>query len=167
MDLDGLLAIHGISRLKYRYLRALDQKEWGELAGCLAEDATASYGGGAFEFGSREEIMSFLDGALGRTSILTCHRVSQPEIDLDGDDEAIGTWALQDMVVDVEHGVTIWGAAFYSDRYRRVDGEWLIAHTGYKRTFEEIYPRASIEHLQLTAHWWDTGGRSALGPPAP
>lgn len=166
MDVDGLVAVYEISTLKYRYLRALDQKDWPALERCLTEDATATYGGGAYELGSRAAIMAFLRDALGRTSMLTSHRVTQPEIDMQGAGAATGTWALQDMVVDVEHGVTIWGAAFYTDHYRRVGDDWLIAHTGYKRTFEEIFPRASIEHLQLTAHWWDTGGRSRLGPPA-
>jgi hypothetical protein len=58
--------------------------------------------------------------------------------------------------------VTIQGAAFYSDRYVVDEGAWKIAHTGYRRTFEEIFPRASIDGLKLTASWWGTGGRSEL-----
>ena len=42
------------------------------------------------------------------------------------------------------------------------DGRWLIAATGYKRLWEEIAPRASIEGLALTASWWRTDGRSSL-----
>ena len=41
-------------------------------------------------------------------------------------------------------------------------GTWFIAHTGYKRTYEEIFPRASIQGLKLTADWWATDGRSTL-----
>lgn len=164
MDLDGLIAIHEITTLKHRYMRTLDQKEWDELEGCLTEDATASYGGGAYECGSRAEIMVFLRDVMGRTSLLTSHRATGPEIDLVAPGEATGTWALQDVVIDLEHGMTITGAAFYSDRYRLTPEGWRISHTGYKRTYEEIFPRASIEWLQVTAHWWETGGRSGLAP---
>lgn len=71
-------------------------------------------------------------------------------------------WALTDIVVHTTFGVTITGAAFYSDRYRKVDGEWRIAHTGYKRSYEEIFPRKSIDGLRVTADWWATDGRSSL-----
>ena len=30
------------------------------------------------------------------------------------------------------------------------------------KTFEEIFPRGSIDGLRLTASWWTTGGRSSL-----
>lgn len=162
MELHDLIEIHEICRLKYRYLRALDQKLWDVLAGCLTEDATASYGGGSYTFGSRAEILAFLAETMDSTKVLSSHRCGQPEIDLLGPDEATGTWALQDVVVRLDVDITIAGAAFYSDRYRRVDGQWLIAHTGYKRTYEEIFPRASISGLQVTADWWATDGRSTL-----
>ena len=34
--------------------------------------------------------------------------------------------------------------------------------TGYKRTYEEIWPRSSIEGLKIVADFWATGGRSSL-----
>ena len=59
--------------------------------------------------------------------------------------------------------LTIQGAAFYEDRYEKSDdGAWRIAHTGYQRTYEEIYPRGSIEGLKLTASRWQGDGRSEL-----
>jgi len=80
-----------------------------------------------------------------------------------GDDEATGTWALEDTVILTDFGLTIQGAAFYEDRYVKRDGEWKILHTGYKRSFEELIPRASIAGIKLTAEWWATDGRSNLG----
>ena len=59
-------------------------------------------------------------------------------------------------------GISVRGAAFYSDEYVRTADGWRISHTGYKRTFEEMHPRGSIEGLQLTASWWGTGGQSSL-----
>jgi hypothetical protein len=94
--------------------------------------------------------------------MLTSHRGTQPEIDLLSPTEATGTWALEDVVIHQDFGVTIHGASFYEDRYRKVDGQWRICATGYKRTYEEIWPRASIQGLKISADLWATGGRSNL-----
>jgi len=160
--LEDLLDIHAIHELKHRYLRCLDQKAWDELETCLTEDATASYGGGAVQLDGRAAILEFLTSSMGSTGMLTSHRGSQPEIDLVGPADATGTWALEDVVIHQDFGVTIHGASFYEDRYVKVDGAWRIRATGYQRTYEEIWPRASLEGLRLSADFWATGGRSDL-----
>lgn len=163
MTPEDLVEIEQIKRLKYRYLRCLDQKLWDELEGCFAPEASASYGGGAHRFDDRAQIMDFLRSAMGSPAMLTSHRCGQPEIDLDGPDAATGTWALQDVVILTDFDLTIGGAAFYTDRYVKSDGTWRIAQTSYKRTYEEMWPRSSMEGLKLTADWWATDGRSSLG----
>jgi hypothetical protein len=161
-DLARLVAIEDICRLKYRYLRCLDQKLWDDIAGCFTADAVAEYSAGSYRFEGRDTIVDFLRTSMGSEQFLSSHRCHHPEIDFTSDTTATGTWALEDTVVHGEHGVTIQGAAFYTDRYVVDDGAWKIAHTGYRRTFEEIFPRASINGLKLTASWWGTGGRSEL-----
>jgi hypothetical protein len=161
MNPEQLLEIEAIKRLKYRYVRCLDQKLWDELEGCFTPDATASYGGGAYEFDGREAILAFLRDSMGSESFLSSHRVHHPEIDLTSPATARGVWALDDVVILPELGITIRGAAFYTDDYVKADGEWLIRSTGYKRTFEELQPRS--DDITLTASWWATGGRSSLG----
>jgi hypothetical protein len=160
--IDRLLAVEEISRLKYRYLRCLDQKRWAELGACLTEDATAAYSGGAYSFTGRDEIVAFVERSMGREDFLSAHRCHHPEIVVVSAEDATGTWALDDTVIIGEFDLLLHGAAFYEDRYRRVDGTWLIAHTGYRRTFEQVVPRASVEGLALTASWWGTDGRSQL-----
>jgi len=160
--LDDLLDIHAICRLKHRYFRCLDQKAWGELETCFTDDAFASYGGGAKELDGRDAIMAFLMDAMGSPRMLTSHRGTQPEIDLVGPGEATGIWALEDVVIHQDFDVTIHGASFYDDRYVKVGGVWFIRSTGYKRTYEEIWPRASVEGLKITADFWATDGRSSL-----
>lgn len=157
-----LVEIEAIKRLKYRYLRCLDQKLWDEIAGCFSEDATASYGGGAYSFAGRDAIVDFLRRSMGAETFLSSHRVHHPEIDLRPPAEATGVWALEDVVIEERWGITIRGAAFYTDEYQKRDGRWLIRHTGYKRTYEEIHPRKDLPGLRLTAHWWSTAGRSSL-----
>jgi len=43
-----LVEIEAIKRLKYKYLRCIDQKRWDELAETFTEGATCSYGDGKF-----------------------------------------------------------------------------------------------------------------------
>jgi hypothetical protein len=162
-ELARLVAVDAICRLKYRYLRCLDQKLWDELETCFTPDAVADYSGGAHRFEGRDAIMGFLRTAMGSEAFLSSHRCHHPEIDLTSDTTAVGVWALEDTVVHQEHDLTIQGAAFYQDEYVRTDDGWLIARTGYRRTYEEIFPRRSINGLRLTADWWATGGRSELG----
>jgi hypothetical protein len=104
--------------------------------------------------------MAFLRNAMSRTEMLTTHKCHHPEITLASATIATGIWALEDKVVETEFAITISGAAYYYDDYVKVDGQWLISQTGYKRVFEELQPRA--EDLTLTASWWATDGRSTI-----
>jgi uncharacterized protein (TIGR02246 family) len=160
---DDLLTLEEIKRLKYAYLRCLDQKRWDELASLFTPDATAAYGGGTHTYDGRDAILDFLRSALGSEQHLTVHRVHQPEIELTGPDGATGVWAFDDVVIMEDHQLTIRGAGFYTDGYVRTDAGWRITTTGYKRTYEEIQPRGPVEGLRLTATWWGTDGRSSLG----
>lgn len=162
MTPEDLVEIELIKRLKYRYLRGLDQKLWEEVESCFTPGATARYGGGLYEFDGRDAIMAFLRTSMGATTMLTSHRCHHPEIDLTGPGEAVGTWALEDVVILTDLGLNVQGAAFYTDRYVKVEDRWLIDHTGYRRTYEELLPRGSLEGLRLTAEWWATDGRSTL-----
>jgi hypothetical protein len=161
MDVADLIAIEEIKRLKYRYVRCLDQKRWDDIEGCFVPDAVASYGGGAWAFEGRDAILEFLRTSMGSEQFLSSHRVGQPEIDITGPDTATGIWALADTVAQLEFGVDIRGGAFYEDTYVKVDGQWKIKTTGYKRTYEEIEPRSS--DITLTASLFGTDGRSSLG----
>ncbi len=162
LTLDDLVQIEAIKRLKYAYARCLDQKLWDELAGLLTVDAVAEYSNGKYSHSGRDEIVAFIKRGMAAETFLSSHRMHHPEIDLTGPDTATGTWALEDIVVMEDMGLSIQGAAFYTDRYVKLDGDWKIAYTGYKRTFEEIFPRASVEGLTLTASWWGTNGQSSL-----
>ena len=158
-----LVEMRLLEELKYRYLRCVDLKLWDEIAGLFVADATASYGGGAYTFPGRDAIVEFLQQTMGSHSVLTSHKCHQPEISVEpGADTATATWALEDVVVRRDYEVTIQGAAYYYDTYRKVDGTWLFASTGYKRVYEEVFPRSSIEGLRLTGDYWSTGGRSKL-----
>ena len=67
--------------------------------------------------------------------VITEHRVTHPEIDVDGD-EATGIWYLQDKVIVPKFDFMLIGAGFYHDRYRRTADGWRISATGYDRTYD-------------------------------
>ena len=151
--------VHAISTVKYSYGRFLDTKDFASMCGLMTEDVTVAYGGGAITLQGRRAVEDYLSNAMGSRTMLSSHVFSHPEIEVDGDD-ATGRWALQDVVILEDLGMAIRGASLYDDRYVRVDGRWLIAHTGYKRLYEEIAPRP--EGTRTTASWYGTDGRSSL-----
>ncbi len=150
-----LVEIEAIKRLKYKYLRCLDQKLWDELETCFVEDATAAYSGGKYAFDGRAAIMHFLRKSMGADTFLSSHRVHHPEIDFSSETSATGIWALEDVVIDMKWEITIRGAAFYEDEYVKKDGVWKIQHTGYQRTYEEVQSRKDVPGLKLTTSRWD------------
>ena len=162
MTPEELVEIELIKRVKYAYARCLDLKRWDELSGLFTEDAVATYSGGGYTFEGRDAILGFLERSMGAETFHSSHKMHHPEIDLTGPTTARGTWALDDVVVETQWGITIRGASFYEDEYAKVGGNWKIRRTGYRRVFEEIQPRGNVEGLRLTASWWATDGKSEL-----
>lgn len=151
MTPDDLVEIEAIKQVKYRYLRAVDTRDWNLLAGTLTEDATSAYSSGKLSYEGRDAIIKFLSESMPEKEMLTSHKVHHPEIELTGPDTADARWALEDVVILLSAGLTLRGAAFYEDKMRKVDGQWRIAHTGYRRLYEEMTPR---KDTTLTDHWW-------------
>ena len=151
-----LIEIEAIKRLKYKYLRCVDQKRWDELAETFTADATTSYGDGKLSFSGRDKILEFLSRSMSAPTFHSAHHVHHPEIDLTSDTTARGTWALEDTVIEMAAGWALRGAAFYSDEYVKQAGRWLIQHTGYKRIYEESMLRKDIPSLRRTASAWGT-----------
>ena len=141
--------IEAIKRLKYKYFRCLDSKRWAELADCFTPDATSSYDGGKYSFAGSAQIVGFLEGALGRPTMITLHQGHHPEIELTSPTTATGTWYLEDQVIDAKRNTSLRGAAFYHDEYVKLGGAWKLQSTGYVRTFEEIQDRSETPSLKL------------------
>lgn len=162
-DLGSLLEIEAIKRLKYRYMRCVDLKQWDELATLFHPDATCAYGDGRFRFEGRDAIVGWLRSAMDRAGFHSSHTVHHPEITLESADAASGVWALEDCVIDTDHGVQITGSAFYHDRYRKHEGRWQIEHTGYERVFEQMEPLAERPGRKLSASMWQSPGDGPRG----
>ena len=118
MELNDLLEIEAIKRVKYTYLRCLDQKLWDEMREVFTDDAVAGYSGGKYSYEGRDAIIDFLVRSMGAETFHSSHRVHHPEIDLTSDSTAVGTWAMDDVVVMTDWNLTVRGAAFYEDEIR-------------------------------------------------
>ncbi len=156
-----LQAIEEIKRLKYKYMRCLDNKLWDEMSECFVEDATSSYSGGKYSFEGRDAILAFFRESMDPAHILSSHTVHHPEIYLDSETTATGIWRLEDVYIDDQKGFAIQGAGWYRDQYVHTDGSWKIQHTGYKRTWEEMVVRKGDERLSMLQRWSDPTGASS------
>lgn len=142
--------IDEIQQVKYRYLRALDTKHWDDFAATLTEDIVGDYGsslGQEHHFTDRDSLVEFMRTSMP-ANVITEHRVTHPEIVVDGD-EATGTWYLQDRVIVADFNFMLQGAAFYHDRYRRTPDGWKISATGYQRTYEVTMSTESITNFKV------------------
>lgn len=153
MDHDALEAIR---QLKYRYFRSLDCNDWDLFASCLTVDCTGAYADGKLAFDGRDAIVAFMRENMSGADFLSMHHGHHPEIVLDDADHAHGTWYLEDTIINLSRRTRLYGAAIYEDRYRREDGAWRIAHTGYRRTFEFVEPLAA--EARLLSNMFDTDG---------
>jgi hypothetical protein len=128
-----LLEIEKIRRLKARYWRCMDTKDWDGFGAVFTEDATLLFDTDVSTLGrdgkphplisTRQGIRDFV-ADWGRYAT-TVHQGHTSEIDILSETEARGIWSMEDIV---EHPDTIMhGHGHYHETYRKVDGAWLIA----------------------------------------
>jgi hypothetical protein len=144
-----LESIELIKQLKARYFRFLDTRNLDGLKTVFTHDATASFIGGDYDFqlDGWEQLEDFYKKSFTGQNF-GMHNGHHPEICVDGD-TATGIWYLQDIFVSLEHNMNIVGSALYDDEYRREDGCWRIARTGYKRLWEEHQKRGNDIRLRV------------------
>ena len=123
--------IEAIKRLKARYFRTMDTKQWHAMRQVFTDDVVvdSSESGGNIITGA-DEFMTFLRETLN--DVVTVHHGHMPEIEVTSPTSATGIWALQDLLV-WPNGTRLLGFGHYHETYEKVDGEWLIASTKLTR----------------------------------
>lgn len=135
---DGAAAdIEAIKRLKSRYCRYLDTKDWAAWRTLFTDDfvSDTSRAGGRVVTGA-DEFVAFTRKSLRDQP--TVHQVHAPDIELDSPTTAHGVWALED-VVRFGPGVNLRGYGHYTETYQKVDGEWRIKTSTLTRLREDIF----------------------------
>lgn len=137
-----LVAIEDIKQLKAAYCRCVDNKLWDEFATLFTEDLVIDFEESTTSPQTREQ---FVDSARrhfeGGVSV---HHVHMPEIRLLDDDHATGEWPMFDRVeMPLESRYeSHTGQGYYSEEYRRVDGQWRISKTRLWRLRRVSLPKS-------------------------
>lgn len=133
--LETLLAIEDIKRLKARYFRLMDGKDWEGFADLFARDALFDVQGALEEAPTpTQEVICGRDAIVdyvrsGISPITSAHYGHMPEIDIMTEDSATGIWALAD-ILRMPPGAPFarfHGYGHYHEEYVREDGAWRIA----------------------------------------
>jgi hypothetical protein len=133
--LQRLLDIEEIKKLKARYFRSLDRKEWDAFGEVFARSAVLEVPEVDSTTNGRDAIVAFVSGAL--TGAQTVHHGHMPEIELTESDGARGTWAMFDYVEwpapDGSDRIGLQGYGHYVEEYVREDGQWRISRSRLER----------------------------------
>jgi hypothetical protein len=140
-SLEHVIAAEEIRRLKARYFRLLDTKQWDEFETLFAadalfdmRDAAVARDEGALLTGA-PAIAAFVRDAVA--GMVTVHHGHMPEIEILSGQAARGTWAMEDVLHWTTDGVdgrqVMRGYGHYHDSYVRIDGRWLIQSSRLSR----------------------------------
>ena len=131
-------AIEDIKRLKARYFRCLDTKDWPGLRAVFTDDlvANSTEAGGRVVDGA-DAFIAFLQEVLAGAT--TVHQGHMPEIELTSPTTATGIWALHDIVI-WPTGLRLDGHGHYHETYAKTDAGWRIATSRLTRLHSDFHP---------------------------
>lgn len=135
-ELHELVELERIKRLKARYFRAVDLKDWPLMVSLFTEDFTSVVAGVER---NADELVESARAWIGQAR--SVHTGHMPDIEFDGPDCARGTWAMDDYVVwpDTGDGVKAHhGYGYYLEKYQLVEGAWLISSLVIDRLFIDL-----------------------------
>ena len=128
--------VEAIKRLKARYFRTMDTKDWVGMREVFTDDVvvdTTESGGGVIV--GADAFMAFLRETLA--DVVTVHHGHMPEIELTSATTATGIWALQD-ILKWPNGAELHGYGHYHENYLKTGDEWRIASTTLTRLHMEF-----------------------------
>lgn len=138
---DEQLEIEHLKRLKARYFRTMDTKDWKGMRQVFSDDVvmdTTASGGNVIA--GADEFMAFLEPTLA--GAITVHHGHMPEIEVTTPTTARGIWALQDTIIWPD-GTRMVGYGHYHETYEKKDGEWRIKTSTLTRLHTDFTPAGS------------------------
>jgi len=125
-----LAAIEKIRRLKARYFRCVDTKDWPALAALFTADATVFFPESQDAPVSAADGITFIAAALDVG--VSVHHGHMAEIEILSETSARAVWAMEDRLYWDEGAIgalglhALHGYGHYHEAYRKEDGVWLI-----------------------------------------
>lgn len=115
--------VEEIKKLKARYFRALDSKDWELYGSSFAPDVVVDLRtAGGQHYRGRDEFMAYIRDM---KIVQSVHQGHMPEIDLLSPTTATGIWALEDYNL-WEDGTQNHGWGHYLETYEKQAGRWMI-----------------------------------------
>ena len=138
-DLDELVAIEAIRRVKARYFRGVDRGDAELVRGILAEDCVLDYRGCCTDPRSGRDFLPAMNVVLrgsaawsaegfAKAGIVSVHHGHDCEIELSGATTASGIWSMTDRLF-MPGGAPfsqMIGYGYYHETYEKTGGAWKI-----------------------------------------
>ena len=141
-DIERLIELEKIYRLKARRDHAVDQKDWDTYAELHSDDYVAMSIPPDRIVGGRAAADRLAEQMAGVTTVHHCHT---PVVTFQDRNNATGVWAMEDNLFWHRNGEKQWlrGFGFYHETYRKeADGEWRFTYRRLERTHAETSPGA-------------------------
>jgi uncharacterized protein (TIGR02246 family) len=123
--------IEEIKKLKARYFRTMDTKDWTGMREVFTDDVVIdTTGSGGDVISGADEFLAFLQPMLQEA--ITVHHGHMPEIEITSASTATGIWALQDTIVWPD-GTRLEGYGHYHELYELVADRWKIKRSTLTR----------------------------------
>ena len=123
--------VEAIKKLKSRWWFACDLRDLDVMRSCyLADDFLIDFG----FLGQYRDMDKFLEmfGALAcQPSHVDMHHGMAPEIDITGEDTAVGRWRMRFQKLESEKRMVQLMSGYYEDDYVKVGGEWKMKVSKY------------------------------------
>jgi SnoaL-like domain len=137
-DIEKLLTIEAIKRVKSKYFYGLDHKDWSLWRReVFAADARMDIPEASIEIAGVENIIAWVSERTADQ--VSVHHGHMPDIELTSDDTAAGVWAMEDRLYRTKghplaDGSTyLHGFGHYHETYVRTSVGWRLASTRLTR----------------------------------
>jgi hypothetical protein len=153
--LQQLIDAQEIQRVKSRYFRHMDHREWAEFRTLFVDDLQFFIDEGRDKIStvpvwtSADELVSYL--ASTPDDRITVHQGHMPDIQFTDDDHAEGVWALFDWVDYPSRDYAFKGYGYYFETYLRCpDGRWRISSSRLTRLRTNVMSSLKSEPLRFS-----------------
>ncbi len=124
MEPNSFEEIEHIKKLKAKYFRLIDTKQWDAWGELFTQDVTVVYQGPHPDIRceGRADLVARVRNALAQA--VTVHHGHMPEIELTSPTTATGIWAMFDIVQSPQ--LSFKGYGHYEEEYAKQAGTWRI-----------------------------------------
>jgi hypothetical protein len=143
-DVERLVALEEIKRLKAMRDYCVDNKDWDNYETLHAPDATSQAEGVAQPWTSLKQMRADISARLH--GVRTVHHSHTPNITFESRDRAKGIWAMEDMLFWKQGDEDHWlhGYGYYHETYERLDGRWVFKTRRLERLHVLTSPGADL-----------------------